>query len=80
MELRFIRDTDKREVDFVVLRDGYAEFAVECKTGERGTSPACQVLQRTNRYSAILPGTSGHEGFWQCNRQHARVAIFYFLP
>ena len=33
MELRFIRDTDRREVDFVVLRDGQPEFAVECKTG-----------------------------------------------
>jgi predicted AAA+ superfamily ATPase len=41
MELRFIRDTDKREVDFVVLRDGRPEFAVECKSGERSTSPAC---------------------------------------
>ncbi|MBI4858692.1 MAG: ATP-binding protein [Candidatus Riflebacteria bacterium] len=29
MELRFIRDTDKREIDFAVLRDGRAEFAVE---------------------------------------------------
>ena len=41
MELRFIRDTDKREVDFVVLRDGRPEFAVECKSGERSVSPAC---------------------------------------
>ena len=39
MELRFIRDTDKREVDFVVLRDGKPQFAVECKTGERSVSP-----------------------------------------
>lgn len=39
MELRFIRDTDKREIDFVVLRDGTAEFAVECKAGERTVSP-----------------------------------------
>jgi len=35
MELRFLRDTDKREVDFVVLKDGTPEFAVECKTGEK---------------------------------------------
>ena len=45
MELRFIRDTDKREVDFVVLRDGRAELAVECKTGERSASPACQYFR-----------------------------------
>ena len=41
MELRFIRDTDKREVDFVVLRDGSPEFAVECKSGDRRAAPAC---------------------------------------
>ena len=40
MELRFMRDTDKREVDFVVLRDGRAEFAVECKSGEQSAAPA----------------------------------------
>ena len=35
MELRFIRDTDKREVDFVVLQNRKPLFAVECKTGEK---------------------------------------------
>ena len=45
MELRFIRDTDKREVDFVVLRDGRPEFAVECKSGERSAAPACTYFR-----------------------------------
>lgn len=45
MELRFIRDTDKREVDFVVLRDGRPEFAVECKSGERSAAPACNYFR-----------------------------------
>lgn len=31
MELRYIRDTDKREVDFVVMRASKPIFAVECK-------------------------------------------------
>jgi uncharacterized protein len=35
MELRFLRDTDKREVDFVVLKDRRPLFAVECKSGEK---------------------------------------------
>ncbi len=35
MELRFLRDKDKREIDFIVMRNNKAEFAVECKTGER---------------------------------------------
>jgi len=45
MELRFVRDTDKREVDFVVLRDGTPEFAVECKSGERRPSPGCRYFR-----------------------------------
>ena len=39
MELRFLRDTDKREVDFVVLQNKRPLFAVECKTGEKKVSP-----------------------------------------
>lgn len=49
MELRFLRDTDKREVDFVVLKDGKPEFAVECKTGEKSPSHAARYFrQRTS--------------------------------
>lgn len=40
MELRFLRDTDKREVDFVVLKDNIPQFAVECKSGEKSINPA----------------------------------------
>lgn len=38
MELCFLRDNQKREVDFVVLRDGKPAFAVECKTGAKAIS------------------------------------------
>ena len=40
MELRFLRDTDLREVDFVVLKDKKPVFAVECKSGQDNLSPA----------------------------------------
>lgn len=39
MELRYLRDTDKREIDFVILKDKKPLFAVECKTGEKHVSP-----------------------------------------
>jgi predicted AAA+ superfamily ATPase len=39
MELRFIRDTDKREIDFVVIQDKKPPFAVECKSGDSAPSP-----------------------------------------
>lgn len=38
MELRFLRDKDGREVDFVILKNNKPMFAVECKSGERALS------------------------------------------
>ena len=49
MELRFIRDTDKREIDFVVIKNKKPIFAVECKTGEKGISSHIRYFRdRTN--------------------------------
>lgn len=49
MELRFIRDTDKREIDFVIIKNKKPIFAVECKTGEKGISPHIRYFRdRTN--------------------------------
>ena len=48
MDLRFLRDTDKREIDFVVLKDEKPLFAVECKTGEKNINPALfYYMERT---------------------------------
>ena len=38
MELQYLRDTDKREIDFVVTEDDKIKFAVECKLGEKQIS------------------------------------------
>lgn len=49
MELRYLRDTDRREVDFVVLENRKPRFAVECKTGDKAISPAIRYFaQRTD--------------------------------
>lgn len=40
MELRYLRDTQGREIDFVVLANKKPLFAVECKVGEKEPSPA----------------------------------------
>ena len=58
MELRYLRDTDRREVDFVVLRGGRPQFAVECKTGERADQPGGALLRRADAHPAVLPGPS----------------------
>ena len=39
MELRYIRDADKREVDFVVLRNKQPIYGVECKLKDSSISP-----------------------------------------
>lgn len=44
MELRFLRDTDKREVDFVVIKDRKPVFAVECKSGDRAVGAAVRYF------------------------------------
>ncbi len=38
MELRYLKDVEGREIDFVVLKNKKPYFAVECKVGERSTS------------------------------------------
>ena len=46
MDLRFLRDTDKREVDFVVLKESRPIFAVECKTGDQSVNPASHYFRK----------------------------------
>ncbi len=45
MELFFLRDTDKREIDFVVTQNKKPVFAVECKNGEKYTSKHIQYFK-----------------------------------
>lgn len=46
MELKYIRDTDKREVDFVVLQNKKPQFAVECKSHGSVLSPHLTYFQK----------------------------------
>jgi uncharacterized protein len=43
-ELHYLRDTDGREVDFVVTQQGKPLFAVECKTGDKEPSAAARYF------------------------------------
>jgi hypothetical protein len=64
MDLRFIRDTDKREIDFVVLREGRPMFAVECKSGEKNINPSLfYFMKRTSipRYYQVHEGNRDYE-------------------
>ena len=44
LELRYFRDVDGREVDFVVLEDGRPLQIIECKLGDAPVSPALRYL------------------------------------
>jgi predicted AAA+ superfamily ATPase len=46
MELKFLRDIDQREVDFVVIKDKKPIFAVECKTGDSEVSRRIEYFEQ----------------------------------
>lgn len=45
LELRYLRDIDGREIDFVVIKNNKPLFAVECKTGERQVSKSIHYFK-----------------------------------
>ncbi len=45
-DLRYVRDKEKREVDFLILRDGKPWILVECKSGELEPSRALVEFKR----------------------------------
>ncbi len=45
MELRFFRDVDLREVDFVLMEDAKPIHFIEVKTSERKTNKALRYLK-----------------------------------
>ena len=46
IELRYFRDTDRREVDFCVTEDLKPKMFIECKWSESSTSPHLHYLQK----------------------------------
>ena len=64
MDLRFLRDTDKRGIDFVVLKEGRPTIGVECKTVERNINPSLFYFkERTDipRLYQVHQGTKDYE-------------------
>ena len=63
MDLRYVRDTDKREVDFVVLQDGQPLFAVESKRSDTTPSPSCRYFRERTPIPAFYQVHSGTKDF-----------------
>jgi predicted AAA+ superfamily ATPase len=77
MSLRFVRDSEGREIDFVVLRNGKPEFAVECKSGGRSLSRNISYFaKRTNipQFYQVHPDREGGDSEWIESR--ARILPF----
>jgi uncharacterized protein len=76
MELRYLRDTDGREVDFVVLQDRKPQFAVECKTGEKTFSPALKYFAERTDIPQFFQVHLGKSQFQQGNLTMSPYARF----
>jgi predicted AAA+ superfamily ATPase len=63
MELRFIRDRDLREIDFVVLKNKKPLFAVECKSGDRQISKHFRYFKERTTIPAFYQVHSGQSDF-----------------
>lgn len=75
MELRFLRDIDKREIDFVVMKDNQPVFAVECKSGDTALAPAIHYFaERT----AIPRFFQVHLGKKRLQKREARAEVIPF--
>lgn len=64
MELRYLRDTDLREVYFVVLQNKKPLFAVECKSGEKSISKHIHYFKERTaipRFYQIHLGTRDYQ-------------------
>ena len=73
MELRYLRDTDKREVDFVVLKNRKPLFAVECKSGEKTIGGAIRYFAERTPIPHFYPGARPREAL--LDRQSHRAAV-----
>lgn len=52
MELRYFRDVDRREVDFVIMENGEPLHFIECKISGRKISPSLRYLKA--RFPSVL--------------------------
>ena len=74
MELRFLRDTDRREIDFVVLKEGRPMFAVECKSGEKSVNPCLFYFKERVNIPMLY---QVHRGTMDYEKEGIRVLPFH---
>lgn len=70
MELRFLRDVDGREIDFVVLKNKKPLFAVECKSGEKSISPHLKYFAERTSIPVFYQVHQGTKNYSISDRIH----------
>lgn len=60
MELRYLRDVDGREIDFVILKNKKPLFAVECKSGDRKKSKNLEYFKTRLRIPKVYQIHTGN--------------------
>jgi predicted AAA+ superfamily ATPase len=70
MELRYLRDVDQREVDFVVLKNRQPLFAVECKLSKTQCSPHVLYFAQRTKIPKIYQVHLGEEDY-----EHTEFAV-----
>jgi hypothetical protein len=62
IDLRYVRDREKREVDFLLLRDGKPWVLVEAKVSDLAASPALAYFRERLHTAAAFQVVGGMEG------------------
>ena len=72
LDLRYFRDVDRREVDFVVTENGNPVLFVECKLNDKAVSQALRYLKIRFPETAAVQ-IHGGEGPDQTDRDGIRI-------
>jgi predicted AAA+ superfamily ATPase len=75
MQLCFLRDREKRELDFVVIKNKKPLFGVECKTGE---GPLSEQIKYFSPRTTIPNFYQVHLGTLDCEHEAQRARVLPF--
>jgi uncharacterized protein len=78
VELRYIRDTDKREIDFVVIKNKQPVFAVEAKLGDKNISPHIKYFKERTKIPKFYQVHLGTEFFGNPEQEGCVVPFHIF--
>ena len=75
MELKFIKTTDKRELDFIVLKNGEPEFGVEVKSSDKELSKVIKYLSSRTKIPYFYQVHLGSKDY-ELPKYRARILPF----